>query len=717
MDAVIPKIEISPVNGEFLAYLASEKAGELQTCAENGCQWGEIPPVFDFSYAELPKVKAVTLPAYYDLRSSGRVTGVKNQRPLRTCWAFAAYGSLESCLLPGETTDFSENNLVNEHGFDFGPNRGGNYLMAAAYLTRWSGPVKEEDDPYTGEIHSSPPGLTAQKHVQEVILFPKWELEWGPGTEGHESLKQAVMNFGAVDASMHWDNGYYNENTYSYYYGSSGSKNHAVCIIGWDDDFDKQRFAPSIPPGNGAYIVRNSRGSDWGDEGYFYLSYHDPNVLPRAIFISAEDTGNFKRIYQYDPLGLVSTVYVKNSPTIWAANVFDSAAGELLSAVSFYTFYPDTEYEVRIYTGGRTGPTGGFVTSIERGAIMLPGYHTVPLSCPVSLITGARFSVVVRLSSKAGDGLAAIEKRVRGYTGRSLVKRGKSYASTDGTHWVDLYDTEHGNACIKAFTKEPLITADLSVAMECTGPVSVGTPLVYAAKVINNGSNPVTGLTLIDSLPDGVTLNSVTPGQGAFEVYDRVVVCNMGNLANGATASVIIEVTPVIRGDVTNNVSVTANEYDPDPDNNRVTQSAAVPQTDGIVSGNVRNSRGTRASVRINVTCTGLTPAGDFSGSIDQLKNGKALKYIFSSSHADSIKTYRKGKYLSLQAAFTEVTVTELTGGVVVTGCTAAIRASGQRSGQWSGFYEITYPDGRELRIFGMHSGSIIILRQVSCAR
>lgn len=189
-------------------------------------------------------------------------------------------------------------------------------------------------------------------------------------------------------------------------------------------------------------------------EGHFYLSYYDPNVLPRAIFISTEDTGYFKKIYQYDPFGLVSTVYVKNSPTIWAANVFDSAAGELLSAVSFYTFYPDTEYEV------------------------------------------------------------------------------------------------------------------MSVAMECTGPVSVGTPLVYTAKVINNGSNPVTGLTLIDSLPDGVTLNSVTPGQGAFEVYDRVVVCNMGSLANGATATVIIEVTPVTRGDVTNTVSVTANEYDPDPDNN-----------------------------------------------------------------------------------------------------------------------------------------------------
>lgn len=715
MNVVVPKLEISPINIDFLDYLASEELVELQTEGEANCPWGEIPPVFEFTCDQLVKLmSAVTLPAYYDLRPLGRVPEVKNQRPLHYCWAFAAYGSLESCLLPVETTDFSENNMVNLHGFDYGPNKGGNYLMAAAYLTRWSGPVKEEDDPYTGEIHPSPEGLKSQKHVQEIIVFPKWENKWGPGTEGHETLKQALMDYGAIDTSIHWGQEHYNENTFSYYCGSLGSKNHAVCIVGWDDKFDKQNFAPSIPPGNGAYIIRNSWGSDWGDQGYFYISYYDPNVLPRSIFVNAEDTGKYKRVYQYDPFGLVTTAQIKKVPTIWAANIFQSDANELLAAVSFYTFYPNTEYEVRIYTGGETGPIDGFLTSIMSGTIMLPGYHTVTLSTPVSLVPGSRFTAVTRLNSKRGVALAAIQKKVRRYTSNSSVNPGKSYASVDGFNWVDLYDLERGTACIKAFSREQISNADLSLTMTCNRTVLIGNPVTYTIKVTNNGPDNVTGLTLIDYLPKDVILNSVTPEAGTFEIYDRIVDFKLGSLASGVSVIVTIEVTPVTEGKLTNTASVTANEYDPNPDNNKVAQSTTVTRPDVIVSGNIRNSEGTKASVTMEVTCNGVVCAGNLSGCINHKKDGKILKYTFNSSHANSIKTYKKGKYCSLQASFSDVIVNELTNGDAVIGCIATITATARNSEEWSGVYEIIYPDGRKLKILGVHYGSLIVNRQVS---
>jgi C1A family cysteine protease len=72
----------------------------------------------------------------YDLRTQGRLTPVKDQGQDGNCWAFAAIGSLESSLLPGTSTDLSENNMKNTAGFDTGPNDGGNDFMASAYLAR-----------------------------------------------------------------------------------------------------------------------------------------------------------------------------------------------------------------------------------------------------------------------------------------------------------------------------------------------------------------------------------------------------------------------------------------------------------------------------------------------------------------------------------------------------------------------------------------------------
>ena len=98
---------------------------------------------------------------------------MKAQRPYGTCWAFATFGSLESCLLPGELRDLSEDNIALNAGFDTDGrpyDHGGNFNMSAAYLIRWGGPIDESDDPYGDWV--TPPGLTATTHVQEVLYIP-----------------------------------------------------------------------------------------------------------------------------------------------------------------------------------------------------------------------------------------------------------------------------------------------------------------------------------------------------------------------------------------------------------------------------------------------------------------------------------------------------------------------------------------------------------------
>ncbi|MCX7830985.1 MAG: surface layer protein B, partial [Acidobacteria bacterium] len=181
---------LSPANPNFLKYQENEKNHNLLS----EYNLGAIPsPLF------LPHLKteqtapySFATPSSYDLRNYGKVTSVKNQGDCGSCWAFATIASVESCLLPGETADYSENNLKDRHGFDLSCCDGGNIDMAAAYFTRWDGPVKESEDSYNQYSCYSPSSLTCQKHIQEVLYIAGRE-----SALDNEGIKQAVMNYGA----------------------------------------------------------------------------------------------------------------------------------------------------------------------------------------------------------------------------------------------------------------------------------------------------------------------------------------------------------------------------------------------------------------------------------------------------------------------------------------------------------------------------------------
>ncbi|MGB9834956.1 MAG: lectin like domain-containing protein, partial [bacterium] len=431
---------VSPALSDFLDRHPSP-------CSEKGL--GFIPSPHDFNYleGEFPPAEAQAYPSFYDLREQGKVSPVRDQGSYNTCWAFATFGSLESCLLPDELRDFSEDNMINLHGFDLGYNEGGNYDMATAYLARWSGPVSESDDPYLD--HWSPQGLPPQKHVQEVIYLP-------PITYSSNAIiKWALMNYGAVATSIYWNEGYYTPWNTSYYYNGTHAPNHAVTIVGWDDNYSRINFegASGMPPKNGAFIVRNSWGASWGEGGYFYVSYCDSMIgRNNALFPSAEPTSNYDRIYQYDPLGWTASGGFESS-TGWFAAVFDHTTTETLMAVSFYTPSMNTNYEIYLspnYSGSNL--KGSWIAS---GSIQYPGYHTVSLA-PRSLPPG-RFSVAVKLTTPGYNYPVPVEAPIQGYSSQARAYPGESFVSPDGISWEDL-DTISPNSsvCLKAFTQGAL---------------------------------------------------------------------------------------------------------------------------------------------------------------------------------------------------------------------------------------------------------------------
>ena len=300
------QITSAPLSPTFLSSLVSGTPSTTPDGRPLGERPGPQDPL-DARGTLVPEARVRgLLPATYDLRTLGRVTSMKDQGPHGTCWAFASCGSLESCLLPGETRDFSEDNMVLTSGFDSGGDpygKGGNIYMSSAYLVRWGGPVDEADDAY-GDGYT-PPGLTPRKHVQEVVWIP-----YRGSALDNENVKDAVMQYGAVYVAMGWfgssvDSSYYNPATSSYYYDDGFLTNHGVLIVGWDDGYAAANFA-TTPPGDGAFIVKNSWGTDWGDGGYFHVSYYDAAfglTSPMAAFCNAEATDGYADVYQYDPLG------------------------------------------------------------------------------------------------------------------------------------------------------------------------------------------------------------------------------------------------------------------------------------------------------------------------------------------------------------------------------------------------------------------------------
>ncbi|MGB9620526.1 MAG: lectin like domain-containing protein, partial [Armatimonadota bacterium] len=379
---------------------------------------GLIPPPLDLSHNRGKRISMQTwtsgsLPAFYDLRAQvpARLSPVKSQGACGSCWAFASYGSLESCLLPEQPFDFSENHLKNTHGFDLTCCEGGNHWISAAYLARWSGPALESDDPYNPSSCVSPTDVPVRKHVQRVDFIPD-----RAGPLDNDNIKQAVMDYGAVYTTYYHSSSYYNAGTYSYYYNGSQPGNHAVCVVGWDDNYDKSKFL-NTPPGNGAFIVRNSWGSGWGQGGYFYVSYYDTLFgLENAVFHNAEPTNNYNQIYQYDPYGWVGSVgYGTN--TAWFANVFSAASETQIEATAFYVASPQSAYELRVYVDPDLGPIhSGGPAAVAMGTIANAGYQTVTLGSPVFVESGQRFSVVVKLTTPGYTYPIPIEQRLSGYS-------------------------------------------------------------------------------------------------------------------------------------------------------------------------------------------------------------------------------------------------------------------------------------------------------------
>jgi len=112
-------------------------------------------------------------------------------------------------------------------------------------------------------------------------------------------------------------------------------------------------------------------------------------------------------------------------------------------------------------------------------------------------------------------------------------------------------------------------SSDMSITKTASpNPVKQGATLTFTLTVVNNGPSNATGVTVIDTLPSGVTFSSATPTQGTCSFSSPTVTCNIGAMNSGATVTVSIVVTAGAPAVITNTATVSANEPDPNAANN-----------------------------------------------------------------------------------------------------------------------------------------------------
>ncbi len=400
--------------------------------------------------ASMARIAAeVELPKHYDMRELERVTPVRDQGLYGTCWAFASLAALETTLTPQENLMFSPDHMSLCNSFSLGQNEGGEYTMAIAYMASWQGPVYESDDPY-GDGKTNP-DLKARKHLEEAqILAPK----------DYVAIKEAIYKYGAVETSIYtqmktansWS-GYYNRERATYYYNQEATCNHDIIIVGWDDDFPKEYFTIT-PENDGAFICKNSWGTEFGEDGYFYVSYEDANIgTTNVVYTKLGDANNFDNIYQSDLLGWRGQLgYEKDQA--YFANVYQAGEDEELAAVSFYATDVDTTYQVYVVPEFEDEDSLNDRKLVAEGSFEQAGYYTVRLDEAVKLKDNQKFAVVVHIQTPGAIHPVAIEYDADSRTREFDITDGEGYISLYGNKWMSAEKNKDCNLCLKAFTND-----------------------------------------------------------------------------------------------------------------------------------------------------------------------------------------------------------------------------------------------------------------------
>jgi len=418
---------------------------------------------------------------------------IRNQQNTNSCWTFSCLGALETNLAlkdyknnnPLTIYDFSErhmdyatsqsflNNATNPIGFNRQVGNGGIPDMSIAYLTNGSGAVAETSLPFVNNqepININDINKEVVTQVNDYIKFPSYSKS-DDKTQIIQQMKEHLYNHGGIDAYIHGgsislDSKVYNNDTGAIYCNSNllYGIDHAVTIIGWDDEYPVENFVESNRPQNpGAWIIKNSWGEEerhtlsemkqiifekfkeqqgWtdvsqitdevaiqvfsesgytienneaylkiGDNGFMYVSYEDANIYLQLSGIQdADNEKTYENIYQYDILGGYYPVTF-NMQELYLATVFNkkTTGDEYITEIGINA--PE-QYTCTVYVN----PNGTSKLMSDLQPVELKtgdtqtieaGYHVIEFKNPVK-INSNNFVIAVKVKGTQENSISIL---------------------------------------------------------------------------------------------------------------------------------------------------------------------------------------------------------------------------------------------------------------------------------------------------------------------
>lgn len=485
----------------FCAILINQKQAEASQITVSGND--TLPYTEVFGYVDVPHTthsifdedKEIPIqyqsqiPAFYDARENNQITSVKKQNPWGNCWSFATLAALESSILSQgllQDVDLSEyhlnyynyksvldplqgtkNDFVSGNGsFRQFLNGGGNVLVAYHALTNWLGAVDEMVTGYPTEEAIILDDTIKGAYMNDIVhLQQMYQIN----KEDVEAIKQEIINYGSVTAAFYYNNSYLNPDKAAYYNNTETRSNHAIAIIGWDDNYSKDNFLVK-PMSDGAWLIKNSWGTSFGEEGYLWLSYEDASLQETMCVLIGESADNYDYNYQYD--GSYMNKYLRANESITVANVFQVQEGnskEAIRAVAFEIGNTNVDYSIQIYTNlsDVSIPTSGTPRLKEplTGTIGYQGYYTVKLPHEVLVNPQESFSIVIEYK-KEGTIYVTMEASTTWNNINFIAGAEENqsfYSLNDNLTWIDAGVRYNGNVRIKAFTDSTNEKVDVPV--------------------------------------------------------------------------------------------------------------------------------------------------------------------------------------------------------------------------------------------------------------